>query len=959
MAGVSTESSLSAQPRPNFVHRESDNILSYYQSEHAGRSYNAQDFEEYRSELRDGDSSGSNTPSEYSDEDEVSQTGKVMEMEYQGESFDNGNNSNTSSHRRRPSVPSEGGSDRRRLAIVEMDTDSPLSIPLKRSGIFHGSESDQSFSPSSNLLSRRGLHVNGLALVAPPDASPKTYTNLTPPPSAPVVAAQVAEHSSSHHRSASDTTQPPHIRLNHKSSRDVGIVGTGGMYSIPERSATVHHEQYDSLKTPIFQTPSKSRSPSPGMHTPDLSLSDSSTPFAEHYHATPQTAVFVSPGLLTPGIGEGKDIRQPVVGPVVVGLESDEVLRRYSPHPPSSTTSRHAPSVRSNSTSPYVHYKPGVDSTAGPLPPPPKSIFEPAGSTAPPPRPPRLRTPLSVQPTNTRRDIEALKESLQLPPSVSAVLSSRASSRTQLTRNDSYDSAASRETEEDRVSTTQRSRSIHRREGAFPPSTSTSIDQSPSVEKQDVSIQPKSELRNKDYPQIPLQESDSNGQSRLPEVEIRRERSQMSIRSLTQRDRSPESRPSSVDRRRSFSRSPSDLQSPLPPPKPTKTDDNRGAASGSNNSLKATLMTNLKRFSALPKTPSYPSLASVAAEYRDSRTPSPAAIPRRLSPHPRIKSSNPPALQFNDVLSQRSALERSKGYANKINELAMYDSGLSEWILAMKARGSSSRTSYSKSNTLVGVSSLPSVLAHHPQPRHTSHGSMASEATFPIRPDAYTATDLSIRPIDDLSSTKSPPPSLPYPSLATTSRTTSVRSTSTIFSVTSQRYQLPTPVSGKSGGFFSSLGRKTSTKKNGSPSAPNKVLTKRSSNTSSETHILTRPLGPPSIPGGPRAAPGRMQRAQTISISPPMPVAPSAPEPVSRRATQRLSKPSLFNRSTATTTMTPAQTPEFEHQVDRLADLLPHADRTVLAGYLRRAGQDILAIGQYLEDEKNGTIRRD
>jgi len=50
--------------------------------------------------------------------------------------------------------------------------------------------------------------------------------------------------------------------------------------------------------------------------------------------------------------------------------------------------------------------------------------------------------------------------------------------------------------------------------------------------------------------------------------------------------------------------------------------------------------------------------------------------------------------------------------------------------------------------------------------------------------------------------------------------------------------------------------------------------------------------------------------------------------------------------------------PEFVQQVDKLAVLLPHADRGVLAGYLRRAGQDILAIGQYLEDEKNGTIRR-
>ena len=50
---------------------------------------------------------------------------------------------------------------------------------------------------------------------------------------------------------------------------------------------------------------------------------------------------------------------------------------------------------------------------------------------------------------------------------------------------------------------------------------------------------------------------------------------------------------------------------------------------------------------------------------------------------------------------------------------------------------------------------------------------------------------------------------------------------------------------------------------------------------------------------------------------------------------------------------------EFQKKVNKLADLLPHADRAVLAGYLRRAGEDILAIGQYIEDEKNGCLRRD
>lgn len=68
--------------------------------------------------------------------------------------------------------------------------------------------------------------------------------------------------------------------------------------------------------------------------------------------------------------------------------------------------------------------------------------------------------------------------------------------------------------------------------------------------------------------------------------------------------------------------------------------------------------------------------------------------------------------------------------------------------------------------------------------------------------------------------------------------------------------------------------------------------------------------------------------------------------------------PSLHDVSSDTVLNIEAD-PEFVRQVDKLADLLPNAERHVLAGYLRRSGQDILAIGQYLEDEKMGTIRRD
>jgi len=142
----------------------------------------------------------------------------------------------------------------------------------------------------------------------------------------------------------------------------------------------------------------------------------------------------------------------------------------------------------------------------------------------------------------------------------------------------------------------------------------------------------------------------------------------------------------------------------------------------------------------------------------------------------------------------------------------------------------------------------------------------------------------------------------------------------------------------------------------------------------SNKQSLTTPPNPrpvqitnaPSVPGGPRALPGRVQRSQTLVLSSSSPARSgnnaSASLPMRRRS-NTLKRPSFFGRSNApapeidTPTNTPTNT-EFTRQVERLADLLPHADKNVLAGYLSRAGQDILAIGQYLEDEKNGNLRR-
>ena len=236
------------------------------------------------------------------------------------------------------------------------------------------------------------------------------------------------------------------------------------------------------------------------------------------------------------------------------------------------------------------------------------------------------------------------------------------------------------------------------------------------------------------------------------------------------------------------------------------------------------------------------------------------------------------------------------------------------------------------------------------QPRHTSRSSVISEATFPRRPDASTATDLSIK-THDLNPTA--PPTLPYPSLAQgyPPRTSSLLANSN------------TPASSPTSksGFFASLGRKASLSgkrdKSGmtSPTSPHpssghKVLTKHSS-----ANPTPRPVNissSPSVPGGPRAPPRRVLRSHTI-----MPTR-SPFSPANSQSNELTRRPSLSNLSQESgKTIDARADPEFVRQVDRLVELLPHADRDVLAGYLRRAGQDMLAIGQYLEDEKSGALK--
>ena len=312
---------------------------------------------------------------------------------------------------------------------------------------------------TGTLFSRRGLHIGGLALVAPPDASPKTYTDLTPPSTAPISTGTTAPlplaFVPAHTRSASEAASAPgsRSRLHHKSSRDVGIVGSLTSASTaseslgpisPTFSDDYHlYAQSEGIGIPLFQTPAESRPPSLGGTTPEL-LDASSTAFKSPHQSLPSTPIFgMEDGIVTPAIGEGKDIGQPVVGPVIVGL-SPTMLQSHSARgmttatnvsavasrgsllvqsPAAPSPSYHYASASSTSPSHYLHYQPGVHATAGPLPPPPRSIFDrDSTTTSAPPRPPRFHTPL---PNNARRDMDAIKEALQLPQSVSARLAAR------------------------------------------------------------------------------------------------------------------------------------------------------------------------------------------------------------------------------------------------------------------------------------------------------------------------------------------------------------------------------------------------------------------------------------------------------------------------------------------------------------------------------------------------------
>ncbi|KAF9221929.1 hypothetical protein BS17DRAFT_224448 [Gyrodon lividus] len=1038
-----------AMRRPNAVRQETDAILSYYyQSADAGRGgspSSLQDDSWYGCDMSRTDSGSRQQPSprsfsttstssshssDYSSEStKESPATRTNPRSLQPRAASPSATLSTTSARRRTSIPSQGGTHRRRLVIVQMDTPNPPAQDGENQSTEYATRSsDSGGAPSNSLRSRRGLEarLGGLALVAPPDVPRQSYSALTPPMSAPmsnpqpsVSASYPVSSSSIHARSFSEavTVSTKGKGIGHvprKSSREVAIVGTTGF---PGAAALVLQQlsktspATDSLKPPLFQMP-QSRSPSPGTSE----ISDSGGSANRGRRRKDALAPGISPikelkELSTPvrtpniGIGESKDIRDRVAGPIVTDLfpqspspssrpssqqsNSQDAMspRTNFSSPPTPSTALTSPTTM---PSPYLYYQPGLHATAGPLPPPPQAVFNIDPKAPPPPRPPRH------SPIRRKGDLQAIKQALQLPLHVAAALRAKTSSSS--IGNETVPSNPPElstsvpvvaSLPKSRQSSLNSHESIkldpkpnHIREGAFPPSRLCTLDSEiVNTSPEDVTISlPRPDsmddlvasvglaiddmgiISSSDVPpptviEPPRHHEGRNGRQGL---EIRRDENSLSVSpSPSQEPLRAAPFPTPPRSEESVAHSWVDpgktILSETVPPVPTKID----VPYLDTKSLKNAL--NIKRFSSLPRTPSLVSLNRLSAGSKHSfRTPSPSvthSVSRPTPPVRRTRSTSPPAMYFADVVVKKSALERSVGYAYKINELYNYDCGLGDWVAGTRQKALHPQSSGKRATVnSLGGPRAPSTSSPSIAPRHLSQSSTDSGVTFPRRADAYSATDLSARPTQD-SSPPNAPPSLPYPALVAAPRSGPSRaSTMMATSSSSSTRSIATPSAAKSpGGFLASLGRKTSTKKEkGGPLTPSShanILSKSPPRTEQPgPRSVNLPPVAPSVPGGPRAPPNRMQRSQTIIIAPQNSSNGMSPQ----RSSTMACRSSLLNGRASADQMSEA---EFNHQVDKLAALLPKADRNILAIYLRRVGQDMLAIGQYLEDEKNNTLR--
>ncbi|KAG9317263.1 hypothetical protein JVU11DRAFT_1457 [Chiua virens] len=632
----------------------------------------------------------------------------------------------------RTSIPSQGGLDRRRLAVVERrpsDRDRTEETAQVRPSDPSGG------GPPNNSSSCLEADLGGLALVAPPDSSLQSHSASSQPSTIPVSKLQSSitvrhPHAGNRARSSQDTFEHSSKGIGHvarKSSREiVSTASFPGSASVPQPSS-ITLPATNSLWPPLFQIP-QSRSPSPG--TSDIADPSCSTSHGrQRKDALPPGVSPVkevkgfSASVRTQDTDGSKHISNLITSPIVTS--SFPQSPSFSPVPSSPYSSTQdlmsprtnlstplTPSIALTSPtttpSPYLHYQPGLHATAGPLPPPPQAVFNIDPKAPPPPRPPRH------SPVRRFNDLETMKQALQLPSHVTAVLSAKTSSSSDREIGCIFKSAESdhngisrnctSNTTSERLGSSREGfgsdgsdlKPHHVREGAFPPSRLCTMDSEAPLSPSGVidSSMPRLDSMDDLVASIGLAIDDMGivSSSDVPPPTVveppRGHEGRSGGRGLEIRRLSPE-RPR-IDPLPSLQRSDEDAAQycadpsvETVPPVPAKNDlpylDTK--------SLKNAL--NLKRFSSLPRTPSLMSFNPLSAgSKRSSGTPSPSIAHSGSQPRlpvRKIRSTHPPAMYFADVVVKRTALERSIGYAHKINDLYSYDCGLADWIAGTSA----------------------------------------------------------------------------------------------------------------------------------------------------------------------------------------------------------------------------------------------------------------------------------
>ncbi|GAA5899324.1 uncharacterized protein JCM6883_005182 [Sporobolomyces salmoneus] len=377
---------------------------------------------------------------------------------------------------------------------------------------------------------------------------------------------------------------------------------------------------------------------------------------------------------------------------------------------------------------------------------------------------------------------------------------------------------------------------------------------------------------------------------------------------------------------------------------------------------------------------------------RSSTLPFPSQPSRPTGPPLLRRRPLPMAIQATGELTRaRTAGERARIYAKKINELNREQSRLDEWIDAMR-----------KPHSAVGRATLTSPVSS-PLRSTRSFRQDASTATFAPRGDGYRAKE-----IVSTASTFGPrdlqPTNTPYPGVL--SYTSNLSSTTSISSQRSLGSGLPAvsaqPGSSSKSFFSRSLGRRASKREppssshhasntatggggvSGLPiSNPSPLLYSSSSATTTAPQNL-RPIGGPRMPGSATVGPKLNSRASFDSRTPTATNSPRFPQQQSQQSTTNVpshahrtsfslgpaSTPTSFTNSpnsftTVSTSPSPllnSSTPlSGEEGIDeaalaRLMDVLPQASRQELVKSLKKAGggDDILAISIYLSEREAG-----